>query len=148
MSETAADNSIARAARLALIAGVAGVALAAAGLAVPGCAPHFYRGWLVAFNVFTGAAVGPLVVLMLQYLTGGRWGSALRPTLEAATRTLPLMAALFVPVALGMDYVYEWARFEKVHHDHHLAEQEGLYHGIDPHDHELEHKMPMLNARF
>ena len=41
-----------------------------------------------------------MAVLMLQYLTGGAWGIAIRRPLEAPTRTLPLMRAFFVPVAL------------------------------------------------
>ena len=56
------DASIASAGRIALAVGVVGVALAALGL-VLGCTPHFFRAWLVAFNLFTGAAVGPLVIL-------------------------------------------------------------------------------------
>ena len=65
MSSTPPDNAIASAQRMALIAGVVGVGVAALGLAIPGCLPHFFRAWLVAFNVFTGASVGALVVLML-----------------------------------------------------------------------------------
>ena len=45
---------------------------------------------------------------MLQHLTGGAWGLVIRRTLEAATRTLPLMLLLFVPVALGLKHIYVW----------------------------------------
>ncbi|MFO0841473.1 MAG: hypothetical protein U0797_03600 [Gemmataceae bacterium] len=48
---------------------------------------HVYRAWLVGFCFTTGVAVGSLVVLMLQYLTGGEWGFILRRPLEAATRS-------------------------------------------------------------
>ena len=41
---------------------------------------------------WTGIAVGSLALLMLQHLTGGGWGFVIRRVLEAATRTLPLMA--------------------------------------------------------
>jgi hypothetical protein len=37
--------------------------------------------------------------------------------LESGTRTLPLMALLFVPLALGLPVLYEWARPEAVAHD-------------------------------
>jgi hypothetical protein len=147
VSRTPSDTSIASIQRIALITGIAGCVLALLGLVIPGCTPHVFRGWLVGFNLFTGAAVGPLAIIMIQYLTGGNWGLMLRPTLEAASRTLPLMALLFLPIVFGMDYVYEWSRFEKVHHHPELVDQP-LYAGIEPHDHELEHKLPMLNQMF
>ena len=43
--------------------------------------------------------LGLLALLMLQHLTGGTWGLAIRRLLEAATRLIPLMALLFVPIA-------------------------------------------------
>ena len=36
---------------------------------------------------------------MIQHLTGGKWGMVIRRQLEAAMNTLPLMAALFIPLA-------------------------------------------------
>ena len=40
---------------------------------------------------------------MLQYLTGGAWGVVIRRTLEAASRTLPVIFILFLPIAIGAD---------------------------------------------
>src|SRR5207245_69307 len=40
---------------------------------------------------------------------GGAWGLVVRRILEAATRTLPLLALLFVPVWIGVRDVYLWA---------------------------------------
>lgn len=73
---------------------------------------QFFRSYLVAFLFWTGLSVGALAVLMLHHLVGGSWGRALRPLLEAATRTIPLMAVLMVPLAFGMDEIYPWT-----HHD-------------------------------
>ncbi len=39
---------------------------------------------------------------MVQHLSGGAWGMVGAPRLEAATRTLPLMALLFLPIALKL----------------------------------------------
>jgi hypothetical protein len=50
-------------------------------------------------------------------VTGGAWGAVVRRVLESATRTLPLMALLFVPLALGLPRLYVWARPEAVAHD-------------------------------
>ena len=67
---------------------------------------HFFRAYLVAYNFWVGITLGSLVILMLQYLTGGVWGILLRPMLESATRTMPLMALLFIPIALGMSKIF------------------------------------------
>src|SRR5262249_46261334 len=64
---------------------------------------------------------GSMVVVMIQYLTGGTWGWVLRHTLEASTRTLYfLVPLLFLPLLLGMQSLYEWARPEDVARDAHL----------------------------
>jgi hypothetical protein len=49
---------------------------------------------------------------MIQHLTGGRWGLAIRRLLEAGTRTVPVLALLFVPVLLGMSHIYPWTLHE------------------------------------
>lgn len=71
---------------------------------------EFWRGYLVALVFWTQVAVGSLGILMLQHVTGGAWGRAIRGLLEAATRTLPLVALLFVPIFVGLGDLYEWAR--------------------------------------
>ncbi len=101
------DVGLARAGRPALVAGVVGAALCAAGALVD--PTQFLRSYLVAYLFFAGATLGCLAVLMLQYVTGGAWGAAVRRLLESGARTLPLMALLFVPVALGVLHLYEWA---------------------------------------
>jgi uncharacterized membrane protein YidH (DUF202 family) len=37
------------------------------------------------------------------------WGIVLRRPFEAAVRTIPVMAVLFIPIALGMHSIYEWS---------------------------------------
>ncbi len=63
---------------------------------------------------------------MMQYITGGAWGAVIRRLLESATRTLPLLALLFLPLALGLGELYEWARPEHVAHDP-LLQHKSLY---------------------
>jgi hypothetical protein len=64
----------------------------------------------MSFLLVLGLALGSLGLVMLQHLTAGHWGVIIRRPLESATRTLPLIAVLFVPIALfGMNYLYgEW----------------------------------------
>ena len=104
--------------RLALIAAAVGV-VAFVGLAfTPLAGPHplarAATAYLVAFHFCLALPLGCLVVLMVQYLTGGAWGVLLRPVLEPAVGTLGLMAVLFLPVAgalfLGSESPYPWAR--------------------------------------
>ena len=47
-------------------------------------------------------------MLMLQYVTGGKWGLLLRRPLEAMTRTLPLVAVMFIPIVVFGKYLYQW----------------------------------------
>ena len=54
---------------------------------------HFFRAWLVGFMLTFGFSCGGMTVLMLQYVTGGKWGLLLRRPLEAMSRTLPLVFA-------------------------------------------------------
>jgi hypothetical protein len=49
---------------------------------------------------------------MLQHLSGGQWGLVSRRVFEAAARTLPLVALLFIPIAFGIPKLYLWARPE------------------------------------
>lgn len=131
--------------RYCLIAGGVGLAGCLLALVLPGGVAHFFRAWLVAVNLFTGAAVGSVVILMVQYLTGGQWGFVLRRTLEASSRTLPLMALLFLPLLFGTDYIFPWARYESVMKHPELVEKNPLYADTPLEDHELDHKYPYLN---
>ena len=75
---------------------------------------HFFRAYLVAYNFWLGVALGCLVLLMVQHLTGGAWGLLLRRVLEAGARTLLPLAVLFVPLFFGSERLYPWAQPEAV----------------------------------
>jgi len=69
----------------------------------------FYHSYIMSYMLVLGLALGSLGLLMLQHLTSGQWGLLIRRPAEAATRTLPLLAALFVPIYFGMKTLYnEW----------------------------------------
>src|SRR2546429_6186067 len=67
---------------------------------------QFFHSYLVGFIFWTGITLGSLALLMLQHLTGGVWGLVIRRVLEAATRTLPLMVILFVPIIVGLKQIF------------------------------------------
>jgi len=121
--------SVSRLETPALIAGVIGLALCAIGAFLN--TTQFFRSYLVAFIFVSGIAIGSLGVLMIQFLTGGAWGVLIRRCLESATRTFPLLAIAFIPIALGMRNLYIWT-------DHNLV----------AHDHVLHAKAPYLNVTF
>ena len=82
---------------------------------------HFIRGYLVGYMWALGLTLGALAVLMLYHLTGGAWGYVIRRVLEAATRTLPLMIVLWIPILIGVHSLYVWSRPEELKHDEHLV---------------------------
>jgi hypothetical protein len=101
--------------RIGLVAGLIALALSVLGLAVD--REQFFRSWLISYLYWLGPALGSMGILMLQYITGGRWGVALRRTLEAGMRTLPFLAICFLPVVFGMHELFEWTHPEAVAHD-------------------------------
>lgn len=81
-----------------------GIGACAAGFLVePGA---MLRSYLFAWLFALGLSLGALANLMVHTLTGGRWGEALRPALLAATRALPLVTVLYLPLLLGHRLLY------------------------------------------
>jgi hypothetical protein len=114
-------------------AGVVGLIFMAIALAGAFANPaQFFQSYLVAFIFWTMVALGCLALMMLHHLSGGGWGLVIRRLLEAAARTLPVMAILYLPILVfGLQYVYEWARPDVV--------------AADP---ILRHKAPYMNPWF
>jgi len=70
----------------------------------------FLRSWLFSFMFWLGLTLGSLVLLMLQYTSGGNWGRLGRRIWEAAAGNLGLMFLFWLPIAIGMKRLYVWAR--------------------------------------
>src|SRR5215467_5714320 len=86
--------------RVALLVGGTGLILTLAGVFVS--RDQFFRSYLWAFLFWFSLALGCLPLLMLYHLVGGAWGITIRRIVESGTRTLPIMALLFLPVLLGI----------------------------------------------
>jgi hypothetical protein len=97
---------------VALVVGAVALllSLVLAFVAPEGFAGAFWRPYLVAYVLWTGVAVGSMAIMMLHHLSGGGWGVVLRRLFEAATRTLPLMALLFLPLVAAVltHTLYPW----------------------------------------
>ena len=72
---------------------------------------HLLRSYLLGYIISWGFTVGGLALLMVQYLSGGKWGLLLRRPLEAMSRCLPLIIVLFLPIGIFMKKLYLWAQY-------------------------------------
>jgi hypothetical protein len=129
MSVTPIALGLERFQRRAYRFGALGCALLLIGLFID--SEQFFSSWLTAWLYWLAPALGSLAIVMLHKLTGGAWGFAIRRLLEAAMRTLPLVALGFVPIALGIGSLYEWSHADVV--------------AADP---VLQHKHAYLNVPF
>jgi hypothetical protein len=74
---------------------------------LPGTREQFFHSYLIGFMLWLGVTLGSMVILMIQHMTGGKWGMVIRRQLEAAMKCLPLMGALFIPILVaGVPYLY------------------------------------------
>jgi hypothetical protein len=99
--------------------GAVGALLGAAACAILGAAnpKQFLFSWLVSFLFFLSLVVGGLFFVLIQYATQGGWGIVVRRIGETIFATVPVMAALFIPVVLGMRDLYMWAAPGAADHD-------------------------------
>jgi hypothetical protein len=104
------------------------VACAILGAANP---KQFFFSWLVSFLFVLSLALGALFFVLIQYAAQGGWGIVVRRIGEATFATIPAMAALFLPLLLGLHDLYEWSHPG-------AAEQDAL----------LRWKAPYLNVPF
>lgn len=104
---------------------------------------HLLRGWLEGFVACFGFCFGGMALLMVQYLSGGKWGLIIRRPLEAMTRTWPLIVLMFLPVAIfgaSMKRLYLWAKYA----DWATALKNGQI--TEDQAHAIHWKAPMLNV--
>jgi hypothetical protein len=99
--------------RRALVVAVVFALLTLPFVFVSGGLGHILRAYLMGYMTAFNFAGGALVLLMLQYVTGGKWGLLLRRPLEAMTRTLPLVALLYIPILIPKigGHLYQWVRY-------------------------------------
>jgi len=105
---------------------------------------HIIRAYLMGYMTCFNFAGGALALLMLQYVTGGKWGLLLRRPLEAMTRTLPLVALMFVPILAQRigGHLYQWVRYPDA-----TSTNNAYLHHLITHEQALtaDFKRPMLN---
>src|SRR5262249_34022312 len=98
-----------------LVVGLAASVACAVGAA--GSVEQFLRSYLAGYLLWWGIAVGCLGLTMLTHLISSDWGQTARPYFITGIGTLPLLAILFLPIAFGLDRIYEWANDDLVRAD-------------------------------
>ena len=108
---------------------------------------HFLRAWLLGLMLTFGWAVGGLALLMVQYVTGGKWGLLLRRPLEAMSRTLPLVFVYWLVIVVWMKKLYLWAQVDgSKPEDVEAALKSGFINEIQAHA--ISFKRPMLQPEM
>lgn len=69
----------------------------------------FWQSYLIGYIFWLNITLGSLGLLMVQHLSGGAWGIVSRRVLESSVRNFPVMAILFIPIAMNMPHLYHWA---------------------------------------
>jgi hypothetical protein len=107
-----------------MLAGAVGLVLCALGLLVD--REQFFRSYLVGYMFWLGIALGSMALCMVHHMSGGAWGLVIRRIFEASSRTLPVLALLFIPIALGMHDLYPWTHADHVQHNE-VLQHKSLY---------------------
>ncbi|MDA0206924.1 MAG: hypothetical protein O2795_16440 [Acidobacteria bacterium] len=112
MSTQETNSELAGLQTKALLVGALGLAAAAAGFAMD--SEQFYRSYLTGYLYWLAPTLGCLGWTMIYHLTAASWGVPARRIWESAGRTMPLMGILAIPVVMGMQTLFPWARPEAV----------------------------------
>src|SRR5215468_1009072 len=105
-SADAAIPELAGLQRTALMAGGAAAVVSLAGVFINPA--QFMQSYLMAYMWCLGATLGCLALGMIHQLSGGEWGVLIRREIGAASRILPVMTLLFLPIVMGMTRLYVW----------------------------------------
>jgi hypothetical protein len=137
-----------RATIVALAFAVIAVGLAFLGQAEDGLGwDHFLRAWLLGMVLTFGWSVGGLALLMVQYVSGGKWGLLLRRPLEAMSRTLPVVFVYWLVVVIWLKKLYLWAQVDGSNpSDVAAALKAGFINEVQAHA--IMFKRPMLNPEM
>jgi len=108
---------------------------------------HLQRAWVLGLLLTFGWTVGGLALLMVQYVSGGKWGLLLRRPLEAMSRTLPLVFVYWLGVVIFMKKLYLWAQVDGSNQGNvDAALKSGFINEIQAHC--IVFKRPMLNPEM
>jgi hypothetical protein len=134
-----APTAVLRWRRRALSATVIFGVLAVIDLLISRSFDYILRSWIMGLMVCLSFCLGGLALLMLQWVTGGKWGLLVRRPLEAMSRTLWLLFLMFLPLGIFAKRLYIWARYTNPESAFHS----GLIDAMQAHA--IAYKRPYLN---
>lgn len=81
---------------------------------------QFGASWLLAFMFFLSLCLGGLFLVLVHHLFDASWSTPIRRVNENLACLLPVMAVLFIPIAILAPKLYPWMQVKDVHADHAL----------------------------
>lgn len=87
---------------------------------------QFGYSYLLAFMFFLSIGLGGLVLTILHHLFDANWSVATRRLTEHLAWLLPVMAVLFIPIALLAKQIYPWMSLDP-NADHPLGAKQPLF---------------------
>ena len=97
----------------ALTIGIVGIVLTIAGIFVSGGAKVAFA-WLTAMTLWTGLAIGMLLLIMIHHIVDASWSTVIRRQFEHGVSAFKWLALLFIPliVASVIDPSILWKYFD------------------------------------
>jgi hypothetical protein len=112
--------------KLPLILLVVGALLGIIGLITN--SKQFAYSYLLAYMFFLSICLGGLFMSILHHLFDANWTAPIRRVCEHLAALLPVMALLFIPIAiLGPTQLYRWLGVADPHADHAIAAKYPLF---------------------
>lgn len=72
----------------------------------------FFPAYWFGLMFWTQLSVGCLVLLLVQFLTGGKWGEASAPLLRGGAGGLYILLPLFLPVFFALPHIFSWTHIQ------------------------------------
>lgn len=92
-----------------------------------------FHSYLIAYAFALTIVLGCMAFVMIGHAANASWPVSVRRLAEAVLPAMPLLALLFIPVALGIHHLYPWA------HPHDYPESI---------ERVLKHRQPYMNAAW
>ncbi len=108
---------------MALVLGVVGLVASIAGFFMD--REQFFHSYLVAYCFWLGITLGGLFFTMLHHIVSADWSTVLRRITESIMMAMPVMAILFIPIAVGIHDLYHWSHADAVATDKLLQHKAG-----------------------
>ena len=95
------------------------------GLLIPGTRTQFAFSYLTAFMFFLSIMLGGLFLVIVHHLFDANWSVPIRRINEHLACLAPVLAVLFIPIAVMRERIWKWMTIDP-HHDHALHSKHAL----------------------